>query len=221
MADLKRWFKVWTTILEDPHFQELSLEDIGRWVLLGAMTASVGSAGRLEVPGSGRRLCEALRVPDLEAVKTMIQRLPSVVIEEGTNRNGGPSVTWQNWTHFQEDSTRAERAKASRSKRRGEEKRGEKKRIPPPSSPPVTFHIPARIEEALKRSPRLGAVPRLLTPDFWQAQVRANAGVNFGEEILKAEAWLAANPTRAPKKDLARFLHTWLSRAERPPETEE
>jgi len=215
MADLKRWFKVWTTILEDPHFQELSLEDIGRWVLLGAMTASVGSAGRLEVPGSGRRLCEALRLPDLDAVKTMIPRLPSVVLEEGKERNGGPSVTWQNWTHFQEDSTRAERAKASRSKRRGEEKRREKKRIPPPVPPPVEFRVPLTVQDAMRKCPRLATEARLHEGAFWQAEVRANPGVDFAREILRAEAWMVANPQKAPKKDFARFLHNWLGRAER------
>ena len=85
----------------------------------------------------------------------------------------------------------------------------------------MSFQIPTRVQEALRRAPVLGAVGRLQEPAFWQAQVRANAGVNFGDEILKAEAWLVANPARAPRKDLARFLHNWLGRADRPPDTEE
>src|SRR5262245_44175171 len=56
MADQGRWFKVWTSILDDPDFQELSLEDVGRWALLGAMTKLVGTSGVLVVNGTGRRL---------------------------------------------------------------------------------------------------------------------------------------------------------------------
>lgn len=86
---------------------------------------------------------------------------------------------------------------------------------PPQSSPPVEFSIPTSISEALRRCTRLGAVPGLSAPAFWRAEVRANEGVDFGAEILRAEAWLVANPTRAPRKDLGRFLHNWLARAQR------
>ncbi len=59
---------------------------------------------------------------------------------------------------------------------------------------------------------------RLQEPAWWQAQVRANGrrGIDFAAELLKAEAWLTTNPRRAPKHDHARFLHTWLGRAEGP-----
>ena len=74
--------------------------------------------------------------------------------------------------------------------------------------------IPPHILDALNRAPLLSQVPRLRVPAFWQASVRATNGhVRYAEEVLKAEAWLTANPTRAPKKDLARFLHNWLTRA--------
>ena len=226
MADQKRWFKVWVSILDDPHFQELSLEDIGRWTLLGALTAFVGTKGRLRTPAGARRLREALRMNGADPLKEVIERLPSVSFEEGKKDNPERCVTWTHWQRYQRDSTVAERVKRLRSKRRGEEKRSrgevEEKRKPPPSiPPPVQFHVPARIEEALGRAPTLHAVAKLHTPAFWQAQVRANSGVNFADEILKAEAWLTSNPGRAPRKDLARFLHNWLARADRPPDTEE
>ena len=86
-----------------------------------------------------------------------------------------------------------------------------------PASPPhrVQFQVPVSVSAALDRAPTLGAVPRLRLPDYWQAEVRANPGVAYADEILKAEAWLKANPARAPRKDFPRFLHTWLGRAER------
>lgn len=91
----------------------------------------------------------------------------------------------------------------------------EKELPPSKSSPPVEFSIPTSISEALGRCTRMGAVSALSTPGFWRAEVRANEGVDFGAEILKAEAWLVANLARAPRKDLGRFLHNWLARAQR------
>ena len=86
---------------------------------------------------------------------------------------------------------------------------------PPSSAPSRKFQIPASVFEALSKSRILGAVVRLKAAEYWQAEVRANPGVDFGAEVLKAEAWMMANPDRAPRKNYARFLHTWLSRAER------
>lgn len=86
---------------------------------------------------------------------------------------------------------------------------------PPSSALSERFKIPASVETALGKSRILGSAVRLKTAEFWQAEVRANPGVNFAAEILKAEAWMAANPERAPRKNFARFLHTWLGRAER------
>jgi len=77
----------------------------------------------------------------------------------------------------------------------------------------VAFRIAPSILSALDRSGRLGAVPRLRSSVFWQAQIQTNGSVDLPAEILKAEAWLVANPARAPRKDLARFLNNWLTRA--------
>jgi len=90
-----------------------------------------------------------------------------------------------------------------------------------PASPALTngFHVPTSVAAALTRAPRLGTDPRINTPAYWQAEVRANPGVDYAAEVLKAEAWMAANPKRAARRDLPRFLHTWLSRADREPES--
>ena len=85
----------------------------------------------------------------------------------------------------------------------------------PPSAAPATLasELPT-ISSALDKAVKLGAVPTLRGMPFWRANIRATNGhVQYADEILKAEAWLTANPTRAPRKDLARFLHNWLSRA--------
>ena len=212
MADLKRWFKVWTSVLVD--MDNLSAEAIGHWVRLGARIALVGTRGTVQFDDLGHA-ARFLRVPQ-DDIKMVLTLLPGVQFEEGKYRHGDFCVTMNNWKKYQVDSTQAERAKTSRSKRRGEEKRKDERRGDETDAAPhgVEFKVNSEIVEALKQAPKLGAVSRLWTVDFWRAEVRANPGVDFAPEILKAEAWLAANPQRAPRKDLARFLHNWLARAD-------
>jgi len=100
---------------------------------------------------------------------------------------------------------------------KGSERNGEEARTAPTLMPSVIqFQIPTSVEQALSRSPILGAIPRLRDPKWWQAQVRSNGrrGVDFAAELLDAEAWLTTNPDRAPRKDHAGFLHRWFKRAD-------
>lgn len=32
-------------------------------------------------------------------------------------------------------------------------------------------------------------------------------------EVIKAQAWITANPARAPRKDVAAFLYRWFAKA--------
>lgn len=84
-----------------------------------------------------------------------------------------------------------------------------------PASPALTngFHIPNSVAAALSRAPRLGGDRRITSAAYWLAEVRANQGVDFTAEVLKAEAWMTANPKRAARSDLPRFLHNWLAKA--------
>jgi hypothetical protein len=50
---------------------------------------------------------------------------------------------------------------------------------------------------------------------WWQSQFRAHAGVQFGQQVLEAEAWCVSNPVRAPHKNYRRFLNGWFARSER------
>jgi hypothetical protein len=78
MADQRRWFKVWTSIAANGRFAEMSLEDIGRWTLLGAAMALDGDHGTLQVPGEGRELCRLLRVPSRFEAFRLLLRWPSL-----------------------------------------------------------------------------------------------------------------------------------------------
>lgn len=98
----------------------------------------------------------------------------------------------------------------------GKEGKGVEGLTPPAREPStkIEFKVNDEIQGALHQAPTLGAVSRLWTVEFWRAEIRANGELDMPAEILKAEAWLTAN-RRAPRKDLARFLHNWLARADR------
>lgn len=99
MADQKKWFKVWTTLLIDS--LSMPVEDIGRFTVLGCLIASRGDNGIL--------------VTDRKALHTLLQckEIPPDFIKnfnieiteiEGSC-NGGLSVTMKNWNKYQVDST--------------------------------------------------------------------------------------------------------------------
>lgn len=77
----------------------------------------------------------------------------------------------------------------------------------------IEFIVNDEILHALSQCRLLGAVPRLKTPAFWQAMIRAYRKIDYAAEVLKAEAWLAANPGR-PKTDLPRYLANWFKNAD-------
>jgi hypothetical protein len=81
-----------------------------------------------------------------------------------------------------------------------------------PRPPAVIFRIPDPITEVLDRLPRFGTVRRLRTSAFWQGMLRAYP-LDFAGELKKAAAWIEANPRRAPKRDVPRFLHRWFAKA--------
>lgn len=79
-------------------------------------------------------------------------------------------------------------------------------------TPDVPTPVPRAFAEALDRSPRLRGVARLRDPDFWRAQ-RLVCPEGLLTELVAADAWMAANPKRAPKKDIPRFLNRWFKRS--------
>jgi hypothetical protein len=55
-----------------------------------------------------------------------------------------------------------------------------------------------------------------LTQDerWWRAEFVVRNGLDFPRELLRAEAWCASNPDRAPRRNYRRFLNTWFERAQ-------
>ena len=160
MADLKRWFKVWTSILDDPSHSDLTLDDVGRWARLGAMTALVGNRGQLAIEAPARRLLQLLEVEDLPSAIIAINRLPNVHAEVSKKGlvSGKKSVydekcvtylvTWKNWHKYQVDSTVAQRVSVLRSKKRREEKRREVPPIAPHGGGTASESMPDSLGQA-------------------------------------------------------------------------
>lgn len=78
----------------------------------------------------------------------------------------------------------------------------------------VVFTTPEDWLEAIAKAPSFRAVRGFQNPAWWQAELRANHGVRFEDEIPKAQAYLLSHPERH-YKDFVRFLHGWFGRADR------
>lgn len=77
----------------------------------------------------------------------------------------------------------------------------------------VEFKIADSLLDAIGKCRRLGAVPKLRDPDWWQAEIRANSGkgIDYPAHVLEVEAYLATVPANR-YQDLARFLHNSFAR---------
>ncbi len=107
MSDQKKWFKVWNSILTDPSFLDLPVEQIGRWTLLGSLISLHGENGKITL--SKDSLYKLLRVQNDNGLV-----LPNVIFEEGKSDNAIITVIMKNWLKYQLDSTGYERLKKFR-----------------------------------------------------------------------------------------------------------
>ncbi len=101
MADNLKWFKVWTSITDDPDFLEMSLEDIARWVLLGAYIRKHGENGQLIV--SDKVLANLLRC-EIVTLNVTITKIHNVVKTTNTC-NDKNIVTFKKWHKYQIDNS--------------------------------------------------------------------------------------------------------------------
>lgn len=111
MADNKRWFKVWTSILSDPSFDELSNQSAGVWVRLGALLAKHGCNGNITVTKTQFLKRTNLTENDIPVEK---QNLAKVNVEISDSCNGNITVTFLKWKHYQEFTSSYERVKRFR-----------------------------------------------------------------------------------------------------------
>ena len=196
MADQKRWFKVWTSLLVDMDF--MSAEMVGHWLRLGCRIALVGDGGTVKFEFGLRHVAKFLNLLDNseEHVREVLKTLPGITFqegfEEGKNRDGELTVTMTNWHYYQVDRTGAERMKTLRSKRRGEERRGDKRRGEKNKEPQAAFRDGANPEQDVRKWPD----PELLfkkynaeTPEELSAVEKLTPA-----RIAKAKAYLKIFP---------------------------
>lgn len=134
MADQGLWFKLWTSVLDDPALRELSIEDFGRWCIFGAFLKKHGNDGMICLSSPATILQEKFRLSNYKSVVETLHKFPNCVVSEKQNLNVTPvtilTVTWGNWLKYQGDFSR-ERTRMWRHrvtvKKRREEKRGEEK----------------------------------------------------------------------------------------------
>jgi hypothetical protein len=132
MADQKKWFKAWNSILTDPAFEMLSNDYLGVWTRLGCLLSLQGNDGILKAP-------KEFFYKHLRCDYETMMRVPNIVIEEVQNDNGTITVSLKHWYKYQIDSTSYERVKKFRNKQNDNGARGEenKKRIRREKNTPV------------------------------------------------------------------------------------
>lgn len=130
MGDQARWFKLWCSAPADDHLQRLEPALRWAWAAFGAYTKLHGTRGTVSVSPTNAALAAELGVTVADLIVTL-KTLPHMRVSEAEGDHGTVTVTWHNWTKYQEDSTQAERKRRSRAKKRGEEMRREVTALPP------------------------------------------------------------------------------------------
>jgi len=103
VADQKKWFKVWTTLLIDS--LSTKIDDIGRFAVLGCLIASRGENGKLVTDKKTLQL-----LLQCKEISPEFTKMFNVIIEDiGETCNGNISVTLKNWHKYQVDTTGYER----------------------------------------------------------------------------------------------------------------
>jgi len=194
MADQKKWFKVWTSLLVD--FDNLSYDDIGRWVCLGCRIALVGDHGKVVFEGGWEHFSSFLKC-SVDDTKQFVNRLHGISVEESETVHGGIAVSLKKWYEYQEDSTYKERLKKTRDKRRGEQKRTEQ----------------IRTEE---KNPPLYSLPKLvfgehknvkLTQENYEALIQKYGQETTNSMITDADLYLGSKGNKY--KDHYLMLLSW------------
>lgn len=219
MADQHRWFKLWHSAVSDDALQCLTPALRWAWAVLGCHTKVHGTRGQVRVALANAVLAAQMGVT-LAALIDTIRVLPHVHVEEGTPDNGHVTVTWQNWSKYQEDSTVAARVARLRSKRRGEKKRTEQ-RLPPSvlrTESPPSADWPESLREVREWLVTHDAPPPLHDPAYWHRiddwLGAPDSGVGYLDELAKYLAWLAAQPRSRGHGDLKRGFRNWLAKSE-------
>lgn len=116
MADNKKWFKVWTSILTDPDFDDLHNQTIGAWLRLGAIVALLGENGKITLSRTQfLKRTHLTQISDNE-LKRIVAELGLINVEIKTDDTDSLSVSFLRWGKYQVDPNGYDRVKEWRKK---------------------------------------------------------------------------------------------------------
>ena len=202
MADQKRWFKVWNSILTDPTFLITPLDNIGRWVLLGALISLHGKNGRLAIEREALKQILRLKNDNADDNAMITFDLKNIEFRRDENDNGKIIVIMKNWAKYQKDSTSYKRLKEWRKRQNDNGVRGDKKR----EDKEKEDKYPPDFEEFWKSYPkRKSKVAALRAWKKASCKPPINDLVRIIERQKKSQEW---------KKDQGKYIPypaTWLN----------
>ena len=192
MADQKKWFKVWTTLLIDS--LSTKIDDIGRFTILGCLIASRGENGKLV---TDRKTLQTLLQCD-EIPADFIKNFNIIIEEIEGNSNGTLSVTLKNWNKYQVDSTGYDRVKRYR----------DKQSVTANDNAFVTVQDKSRVDKIRGEKNK-----KIVPPDFISSLKNnpAYKDIDIEKELSKMDMWLETPAGRGRKKT-SRFILNWLNR---------
>lgn len=178
------WFRLENSIATEPKFHGLSAAQKFIAICLLA-EASKGEGGKARV--NLLWLCDQLKVRRLE-----IDGVVTTLVDNGVMRC---RVVTANTHNFQSSLTTNERTN---------ERTNETNEVSAEAEP-----VPGSVH-ALQTDPHLGEFLQGIKAKVFEAWEGLYPPDWIREECLKASAWVAANPHRAPKAQKARFMTNWL-----------
>lgn len=197
MADQKRWFKVWNSILTDPSFLDLPVSVIGHWTLLGSLLSLHGENGQITLTDLSLR--NILRIDNETTTEMALSCIPNVQMKRLESDNGKISVIMKNWSKYQLDSTGYERLKKFRKAHNDNGAREEKRREEKDKKREYKEYAEIEVKKCIEENKEIF--------------LKAYPAINIESESQKALSWLISNPQNK-KKAIKRFLNNWFSRAQ-------
>lgn len=134
MADQGKWFKLWSSSLNDPDLENLSLEDWARWAKLGAYIKAHGKDGKIRFTFPFNGLLKLFQTDQIAHAKHILKTFPNCVFGERettvsteTNATVSLEIEYTNWLKYQGDFS-SDRVRKYRDKKRHDETAQEEKR---------------------------------------------------------------------------------------------
>ena len=129
MSDNKKWFKVWAHILTDMNFQNIRMEDKGRWLTLGALLCQQGENGMIKITPPATLICQMFGCNDMGTLNAYLTPLLKCNVRLALQDDGSLIVSMKNWYKYQRDDSKDRVRKFRNKKHRNvthqEERRGE------------------------------------------------------------------------------------------------